>query len=159
MAMAALFSRVVIGTFLMKSFSTNNSQTYQLSQLSSKGPFIVYGRGPEILIEPLKMPNKGHFYLTFLVSGGAGGKGTWGAPGSEISETGETVDQGDPNYDSDSQEDYKLKVVTPALSDEELKKALEPVLQEYLMNGDTDEVAVNTLKCFYSLSKKSCSCT
>ena len=31
MAMAALFSRVVIGTFLMKSFSTNNSQAYQLS--------------------------------------------------------------------------------------------------------------------------------
>jgi len=73
--------------------------------------------------------------------GGAGGKGTWGAPGSEISETGETIDQGDPNYDSDSQEDYKLKVVTPALSDEELLKALQPVLQEYLLHGDTDEVA------------------
>ncbi|XP_074640696.1 programmed cell death protein 4-like [Tubulanus polymorphus] len=72
--------------------------------------------------------------------GGAGGKGVWGRPGSEIGVDGNTNDVNDPNYDSDSQEEVTLKEVEPELSEEDLKKVVEPIIQEYFDHGDTQEV-------------------
>lgn len=43
------------------------------------------------------------------------------------------------------QEEYKLEEVDPVLSDEELKKVVEPILLEYLENGNSDEVQVSCL--------------
>lgn len=70
--------------------------------------------------------------------GGAGGKGVWGKPGSEIDDS--AVDINDPNYDSDSQGEWKLEEVEPVLTDDQLDKILEPMLQEYLEHGKTNEV-------------------
>lgn len=72
--------------------------------------------------------------------GGAGGKGVWGRPGLELEETGECSDIHDPNYDSDSQEVYKLEKVVPELSDEQLDSTVKPIIQEYLEHGNTGEV-------------------
>ncbi|CAH1784453.1 unnamed protein product [Owenia fusiformis] len=74
--------------------------------------------------------------------GGAGGKGTWGTPGSEMEEVN-VYDEGDPNYDSDSNGDYVVKKVVPEVTEDELTKSVEPILQEYLEHGDTDEVAAS----------------
>lgn len=72
--------------------------------------------------------------------GGAGGKGTWGAPGSELYETSECKDTHDPNYDSDSQDAYIVQKVTLEIPPDELVKVIEPILKEYLENGDMQEV-------------------
>lgn len=72
--------------------------------------------------------------------GGAGGKGVWGKPGLELEETGTCYDVRDPNYDSDSQDAYKLEKVEPVLSDDQLDSAVKPIIQEYLEHGDTAEV-------------------
>jgi programmed cell death protein 4 len=72
--------------------------------------------------------------------GGGGGKGIWGKPGMELDETGECCDIHDPNYDSDSQETYKLEKVNPELSDAQLDSTVKPILQEYLEHGNTGEV-------------------
>ncbi|XP_006817884.1 programmed cell death protein 4-like [Saccoglossus kowalevskii] len=72
--------------------------------------------------------------------GGAGGKGTWGTPGSELLEDGMCNDEKDPNYDSDTRENYFTSVV-PAIHEDEFEKVVEPILQEYFEHGDTDEVA------------------
>lgn len=75
--------------------------------------------------------------------GGAGGKGVWGAPGSELLETYEDVD--DPNYDNEnlSNGDIELKVVVPEVSNEEIKKKVEPIILEYFENGDTQEAILS----------------
>ncbi|KAK2163691.1 hypothetical protein LSH36_75g08009 [Paralvinella palmiformis] len=72
--------------------------------------------------------------------GGAGGKGTWGAPGSELYETSECKDAHDPNYDSDSQDAYVVQKVALEIPPGELVKVIEPILKEYLENGDMQEV-------------------
>jgi len=80
--------------------------------------------------------------------GGAGGKGTWGKLGDEMELP--WVDPNDPNYDSAGEEGetalgatkakIKLNTLVPEMSEEDVKKAVEPLLLEYFENGDTDEV-------------------
>jgi len=81
--------------------------------------------------------------------GGAGGKGTWGKLGDEMDLP--WVDPNDPNYDSAGEEGekvapgttkpkIKLNTLVPEMSEEDVKKAVEPLLLEYFENGDTDEV-------------------
>merc|ERR1711963_755331 len=79
---------------------------------------------------------------------GAGGKGTWGKLGDEMDLP--WVDPNDPNYDSAGEEgekvapgatkNIKLNTLVPEMSEEDVKKAVEPLLLEYFENGDTDEV-------------------
>lgn len=75
--------------------------------------------------------------------GGAGGKGVWGLPGSELLETYEDVN--DPNYDNENLNngDIELKVVVPEVSNEEIKKKVEPIILEYFENGDTQEAILS----------------
>ncbi|XP_018580034.1 programmed cell death protein 4 [Anoplophora glabripennis] len=75
--------------------------------------------------------------------GGAGGKGVWGLPGSELLETYEDVD--DPNFDNENLNngDIELKAVVPEVSDEEIKKKVEPIILEYFENGDTHEAILS----------------
>jgi len=81
--------------------------------------------------------------------GGAGGKGTWGKLGDEISLP--WVDPNDPNYDSDpetqgvevrnsSKSSIKLNTLVPEMNEEDVRKAVEPLVLEYFENGDTEEV-------------------
>lgn len=75
--------------------------------------------------------------------GGGGGKGVWGLPGSELLEAYEDFD--DPNYDSENLNngDIELKAVVPTVSDEEVRKKVEPIILEYYENGDTNEAALS----------------
>ncbi|CAH1155166.1 unnamed protein product [Phaedon cochleariae] len=75
--------------------------------------------------------------------GGAGGKGVWGLPGSELLEAYEDVN--DPNFDSENMNngDIELKAVVPEISDEEIKKKVEPFVLEYFENGDTHEAILS----------------
>ncbi|XP_071792810.1 programmed cell death protein 4-like [Asterias amurensis] len=74
--------------------------------------------------------------------GGAGGKGTWGKPDDVYEENdADCQDVNDPNYDSDIQADIALKATSPKLKGKELLDMVEPIIQEYFENGDTDEVA------------------
>merc|ERR1719249_14651 len=57
------------------------------------------------------------------------------------------VDPNDPNYDSAGEEgevkktkNIKLNTMVPEMSEEDVKKAVEPLILEYFENGDTDEV-------------------
>jgi len=72
--------------------------------------------------------------------GGAGGKGVWGKPGSELDVSVVCQDINDPNYDSDSQGEYKLESVEPELTDEQLEKVVKPILCEYLDHAKSAEV-------------------
>merc|ERR1719341_2897950 len=85
---------------------------------------------------------------------GGAGKGGWGKLGDEIELP--WVDPNDPNYDSDSTEPkgpsangtkrtIKLNTMVPEMSEEDIRKAVEPLLLEYFDNGDCDEV-LNTLE-------------
>lgn len=75
-----------------------------------------------------------------LKKGGAGGKGVWGKPGSELNVSGVCSDVRDPNYDSDSQDEYKLVTVQPYLTVDQLDAAVKPIIEEYLEHGNTAEV-------------------
>ncbi|XP_067935459.1 programmed cell death protein 4-like [Watersipora subatra] len=77
--------------------------------------------------------------------GGAGGKGTWGKPGDELGVDSTTTDIHDPNYDSDGQEEYRMKTVRPVMDDEQFKQFLEDMFHEYFEHGDTYEV-IESLK-------------
>jgi len=81
---------------------------------------------------------------------GGAGKGGWGKLGDEIELP--WVDPNDPNYDSDNTEGaesanpetkkaVKLNTLVPEMSEEDIRKAVEPLLLEYFENGDCDEVA------------------
>jgi len=80
--------------------------------------------------------------------GGAGGKGTWGKLGDEMDLP--WVDPNDPNYDSAGEEgeeavskagkNIKLNTLVPEMSEDDVKKAVEPLILEYFENGDTEEV-------------------
>jgi len=78
---------------------------------------------------------------------GGGGKGTWGKLGDELNLL--WVDKNDPNYDSDEElqeakkEERKvisLKPVVPEMSEEDVRKTVEPLILEYFENLDYDEV-------------------
>jgi len=82
--------------------------------------------------------------------GGAGGKGTWGKLGDEMELP--WVDPRDPNYDSDREDGcevgpglggnktIKLNTLVPEMSEEDARKAIEPLILEYFENGDCEEV-------------------
>jgi len=80
---------------------------------------------------------------------GGAGKGGWGKLGEEMEL--QWVDPNDPNYDSDSTElgdsktstakkTIKLNTLVPEMSEEDIRKAVEPLLLEYFENGDCEEV-------------------
>ena len=57
------------------------------------------------------------------------------------------VDPNDPNYDSAGEEgevkktkNIKLNTLVPEMSEEDVKKAVEPLILEYFENGDIEEV-------------------
>jgi len=79
--------------------------------------------------------------------GGAGGKGTWGKLGDEMELP--WVDPNDPNYDSEPENreektakksSIKLNTLVPEMSEEDVRKAVEPLILEYFENGDCEEV-------------------
>jgi len=94
--------------------------------------------------------------------GGAGGKGTWGKLGCELEMP--WMDPNDPNYVSDDEDienagdnveglnggkagqggavkaKTKLKTVVPEMSEEDVSKAVEPLILEYFENNDAMEV-------------------
>ena len=84
---------------------------------------------------------------------GGAGKGGWGKLGDEMELP--WVDPNDPNYDSDSPEagvpvtgakkTIKLNTLVPEMSEEDIRKAVEPLFLEYFDNGDCDEV-LNSLE-------------
>merc|ERR1712198_319225 len=108
---------------------------------------------------PQLPPNRGHKNLRrsrnamgrgLPKKGGAGGKGTWGKFGDEMDLP--WVDPRDPNYGSDHEEaaevapgaggnkTIKLNTMVPEMSEEDIRKAVEPLVLEYFENGDCDEV-------------------
>jgi len=81
--------------------------------------------------------------------GGAGGKGTWGKLGCELELP--WIDPNDPNYESDSEKadspkaingksNIDLKALVPEMSEEDVRKAVEPLILEYFENSDSMEV-------------------
>jgi len=93
--------------------------------------------------------------------GGAGGKGTWGKLGCELEMP--WMDPNDPNYVSDDEDienagdnveglnggkagggavkaKTKLKTVVPEMSEEDVTKAVEPLILKYFENNDAMEV-------------------
>jgi len=98
--------------------------------------------------------------------GGAGGKGTWGKLGCELELP--WVDPNDPNYASDGEDNIvnedpvhlptknggqnhgpngnvkghgtTLKTMVPEMSEEDVNKAVEPLILEYFENNDATEV-------------------
>ena len=90
------------------------------------------------------LDKKVQFQLLFEFSGGAGGKGTWGKPGCELELP--WVDPNDPNYESSDENNEeekkktKLKTLVPEMSEEDVRKAVEPLILEYFENSDTMEV-------------------
>ncbi|XP_012934644.1 programmed cell death protein 4 [Aplysia californica] len=71
--------------------------------------------------------------------GGAGGKGVWGKPGEEVNEDGHCQDSHDPNYDSESEEEYLIEEIDPEVTLEELERLLEPAVLEYYENNNAQE--------------------
>jgi len=89
--------------------------------------------------------------------GGAGGKGTWGKLGDELELP--WVDPSDPNYDSDNQEGEDKKVVklsplAPVMSEEDVRKTIEPLILEYFENGDSEEVVHSLEEMLQNLSAR-----
>lgn len=94
--------------------------------------------------------------------GGAGGKGTWGKLGGELDLP--WVDPNDPNYDSDNNEEsenakkknktVKLNSLVPEMSEEDVRKAVEPLVLEYFENGDTIEVLVSLEEMLHNLGMR-----
>jgi len=82
--------------------------------------------------------------------GGAGGKGTWGKLGCELELP--WIDPNDPNYESDSEKAdspkeingkkslVDCKPLVPEMSEEDVRKAVEPLILEYFENSDSMEV-------------------
>jgi len=110
--------------------------------------------------------------------GGAGGKGTWGKLGCELEMP--WVDPNDPNYVSDddtenigdnSKETDKtgkekgkaagavkagttLKTMVPEMSEEDVTKAVEPLILEYFENNDAMEVALTLQEMLMNLGSR-----
>ena len=86
----------------------------------------------------------------FYFLGGAGGKGTWGKLGCELELP--WIDPNDPNYESDSEKAdspkeingkkslVDCKPLVPEMSEEDVRKAVEPLILEYFENSDSMEV-------------------
>ncbi|XP_015786262.1 programmed cell death protein 4 [Tetranychus urticae] len=88
--------------------------------------------------------SRGRYGRGLPKKGGAGGKGTWGRLGSELVGVERGLDDPhDPNYDSESEENCKLDVITPPLEENEIEKYVAPIIHEYFEHGDTEEVAIS----------------
>jgi programmed cell death protein 4 len=76
-----------------------------------------------------------------LFLGGAGGKGTWGKLGCELELP--WVDPNDPNYESEPEESKvtKIKTLVPEMGEEDVRKAVEPLILEFFENNDAMEVS------------------
>ena len=89
-----------------------------------------------------------------MFTGGAGGKGTWGKLGCELELP--WVDPNDPNYESDPEDpcneilsgsvgshrssNTSIKSLVPELSEEDVRKTVEPLILEFFENNDATEV-------------------
>ena len=78
------------------------------------------------------------------------------------------VDPNDPNYDSAGEEgekvgpglkNIKLNTLVPEMSEEDVKKAVEPLLLEYFENGDTDEVLFSLEEMLLNIGSMSTGCS
>ncbi|XP_039255620.1 programmed cell death protein 4-like [Styela clava] len=99
----------------------SNGAVKRAGKIGDRKSRTIYGRG---------LPKKG----------GGGGKGTWGRPGEELLTDG-VMDNKDPNYDSEEQDnDIMYKPVTPVWSEDEIIKTLQPIIKEYFEHGQQDEV-------------------
>lgn len=99
-----------------------NLASYRANKIGDRKSRSVYGRG---------LPKKG----------GAGGKGTWGRLGDEISNSA-CLDDHDPNYDSEEQDEITYKTLKPVWTDDEVEDTVTPILREYLDNTDAVEAIV-----------------
>lgn len=70
--------------------------------------------------------------------GGAGGKGTWGSLGDEA-KSSNRMDRNDPNYDSEEDEMNSF-VPRPLPAIVIFKNAVQSIVDEYFVSGDSDEV-------------------
>lgn len=113
----------------------------------SEGGKFGSGSGPTPLSGPARVLQKNSrksrsgFGRGLPKKGGAGGKGTWGKLGCELELP--WVDPNDPNYESDGEEDLAktdLQTLVPEMSEEDVRKAVEPLILEYFENNDTMEV-------------------
>ncbi|KAJ7376948.1 Programmed cell death protein 4 [Desmophyllum pertusum] len=89
--------------------------------------------------------------------GGAGGKGTWGAIGEVLNEEDLKIrDQHDPNYESEEDEDepFAIEECKPELTEEEFRRNITPIVQEYFEHGETEDVVVPALAVSLALEKK-----
>ena len=115
------------------------------------------------------------FSLRFVL-GGASGKGTWGKLGCELELP--WVDPNDPNYESDGDENAvadgatvkatngtgsagggknkgtTLKTMVPEMSNEDVNKAVEPLILEYFENNDATEVLYTLQEMLMNLGTK-----
>ena len=98
----------------------------------------------------------------FSILGGAGGKGTWGKLGCELELP--WIDPNDPNYESDSEKaespkaingksNVDLKALVPEMSEEDVRKAVEPLILEYFENSDSMEVLFTLQEMLPNLGK------
>ena len=87
---------------------------------------------------------EGDHHNVCFVAGGAGGKGTWGKLGCELELA--WVDPNDPNYESDSEvngsgtKETQIKTLVPEMGEEDVRKAVEPLILEFFENNDSMEV-------------------
>lgn len=96
--------------------------------------------------------------------GGAGGKGTWGKLGCELELP--WIDPNDPNYESDSEKadspkaingktsNTDLKALVPEMSEDDVRKSVEPLILEYFENSDSMEVLFTLQEMLPNLGKK-----
>jgi len=112
--------------FVVNTHAMNGNGTalanHRSSKIGDRKSRSVYGRG---------LPKKG----------GAGGKGTWGRLGDEISQS-PCLDDHDPNYDSEEQDEITYKTLKPVWTDDEVEETVTPILREYLDNADAVEAIV-----------------
>ncbi|KAG1659234.1 Programmed cell death protein 4 [Nymphon striatum] len=103
------------------------------------------GTGTKLIKNSRKSRSGLRFGRGLPKKGGAGGKGTWGKLGVELlNEDGSAIDEYDPNYDPDVQtKNCEFVAISPPWSDEEIKNAIEPIIQEYFENADTYDAALS----------------
>ncbi len=120
------------------------------------------GRGLPKKGKPTATNQKCSSILKLGFLGGAGGKGTWGKLGCELELP--WIDPNDPNYESDSESvdspnavngkskssNLDMKTLVPEMSEEDVRKSVEPLILEYFENSDRYK---NSIKALTSRSK------
>nr|XP_026691369.1 programmed cell death protein 4-like [Ciona intestinalis] len=97
-----------------------NGAVKRSGKLGDRKSRSIYGRG---------LPKKG----------GAGGKGTWGRLGDEMQPLPSCLDDHDPNYDSEEQEEITYKAVKPEWNRDEVEKTVIPIINEYFEHTQKEE--------------------